>query len=329
MRTAFFQTLLELARKDERITLVVGDLGFGVVESFAEQLPKQFLNAGVAEQNMTGIAAGMALCGKVAFTYSIANFPTLRCLEQVRNDICYHNANVKIVAVGGGFSYGPLGVTHHATEDLAIMRALPGMYVVAPGDPIEVAAATRAIAAYPGPCYVRLGRAGEPIVHEQDVSFRLGQAILVRQGDDLTLISTGGLLPTAVRVAERLLKDGIQARVFSMHTVKPLDALAVLTAARETQAIVTLEEHSVIGGLGGAVAEVLAESSEVRVPFQRLGLPSVFIPHVGSQEYLRAAYRLSEDEILKSVKQMLNGVRRKKRFTPGEGVMVRGRRGCP
>src|SRR6266571_4910184 len=154
MRGAFFRSLLELAEQDERVHLIVGDLGFGVVEEFARRFPNRFLNAGVAEQNMTGIAAGMALSGKAVFTYAIANFPILRCLEQVRNDVCYHNANVKIVAVGGGFTYGAMGATHHAVEDIAVMRALPGLMVVAPGDPVEARAATRAVIAYHGPCYL-------------------------------------------------------------------------------------------------------------------------------------------------------------------------------
>ena len=310
MRTAFFRTLMELAKHDERINLVVGDLGFGVVEPFAEKFPKRFLNAGVAEQNMTGIAAGMALSGKVVFTYSIANFPTLRCLEQIRNDVCYHNANVKIVAVGGGLAYGSLGMTHHATEDLAIMRAMPGMVVVAPGDPMEVEQATRAIVAYSGPCYLRLGRAGESVIHRQDIAFQLGRAITVCNGNDLTLISSGGLLETALRVSERLQKDGIRARVLSMHTVKPLDVEAVTAASQETQAIITLEEHSIIGGLGSAVAEVLAESDGAKVTFKRVGLPSAFSAQVGDQEYLRTVYGLSEDGILKSLKPVLDLIRK-------------------
>ena len=185
MRTAFFKTLVEIAETDLRINLVVGDLGFGVVEPFVQRFPDRFLNVGVAEQNMSGVAAGMALCGKTVFTYSIANFPTLRCLEQIRNDICYHRANVKIVAVGGGLMYGALGMTHHATEDLAIMRALPEMTVVAPGDPLEAAHATRALAATPGPGYLRLGRAGEPAVHQGPIDFRIGRAIMLRDGSDL------------------------------------------------------------------------------------------------------------------------------------------------
>ena len=299
MRTAFFNALMDLAELDQTIFLVVGDLGFGVVEPFARRFPDRFVNAGVAEQNMSGLAAGLALSGKTVFTYSIANFPTLRCLEQIRNDICYHRANVKIVAVGGGFSYGSLGMSHHATEDLAIMRALPEMVVVAPGDPIEAALATAAVAEQPGPCYLRLGRAGEPTVHQTPIEFSLGKAVTVRDGDDLTLISTGAMLAIAVEVADKL--PG-QTRVLSMHTIKPLDENAVLHAARETVGIFTLEEHSVIGGLGGAVAEILAESGELRIPFKRIGLPPVFSSYVGTQEYLRARYGIAAIDIAETIR---------------------------
>jgi transketolase len=305
MRSAFFRALAALAERDARVQLIVGDLGFGVVESFAERFPDRFLNAGVAEQNMTAIAAGLALSGKIVFTYSIANFPILRCLEQVRNDVCYHKANVKIVAVGGGLSYGSLGMTHHATEDLAIMRSLPEMVVVAPGDPREVEAATHALAQHNGPCYLRLGRTGEPDIHRDDFHFQLGKAIEVRRGDDLTLISTGGLLETAVGAAELLSTRGLHVRVLSMHTVKPLDAAAVLSAARETGAVFTLEEHSVTGGLGGAVAEILAESGEECVTFRRFGLPPEFSLLVGDQEYLRKKHGLCAASIAESIEVVL------------------------
>jgi transketolase len=301
MRTAFIRALLELAESDDRINLVVGDLGFGVVEAFIARFPARFVNAGVAEQDMTGIAAGMALCGKVVFTYSIANFSTLRCLEQIRNDVCHHHANVKVVSLGGGLSYGALGMTHHATEDIAVMRALPSMTVIAPGDPVEAELATRALVEQPGPAYLRLGKSGEPRVHGQNPGFRLGRAILVREGTDVTLVATGTMLWNTVRAAERLAREGIQARVLSMHTLKPLDSEAVIAAARETAAVVTLEEHSVIGGLGSAVAEVLAEYGEFRVPFKRLGIPSEISSLVGSQEYLKDAYSLSVDGILNSL----------------------------
>ena len=305
MRGAFFRALAKLAERDERVFLAVGDLGFGVAEDFARRFPERFLNAGVAEQNLTGIAAGLALSGKIVFTYSIANFPILRCLEQVRSDVCYHRANVKIVCVGGGFAYGSLGPSHHATEDLAIMRALPQMTVLAPGDPQEAEAATRAIAEHAGPCYLRLVRAGEPKVHRAQIDFRLGRAIQVCEGNDLTLISTGGMLETGVRVAERLHDQGLQARLLSMHTLKPLDENAVRQAARETGAVFTLEEHSVIGGLGSAVAEVLAESGEAAVTFKRFGLPSSFACVAGTQEYLRAHYGLSPQAVGNAIASQL------------------------
>lgn len=311
MRTAFFKALLEIAGRDPRVSLVTGDLGFGVVEPFMKKFPDRYLNAGVAEQNMTSIAAGMALAGKVVFTYSIGNFPTIRCLEQIRNDVCYHKANVKIVAVGGGFAYGALGMSHHATEDLAIFRALPDMTVIAPGDPAEAEEATQAAAAHPGPCFLRLGRAGEPRVHAGAVPFTLGKAIQVRDGGDLTLISTGGMLKTAVDVAALLAARGISARVLSMHTLKPLDEAAVVRAARETGLVVTLEEHSLIGGLGGAVAETLAEA-DVATPWKlkRIGLPSTFAKQVGSQEYLRAAFGLTPEAIVKTLEPVLDPTRK-------------------
>jgi transketolase len=305
MRTAFFRALMQAAEHDERIHLVVGDLGFGVVEPFAERFPKRYLNVGVAEQNMTGIAAGMALSGKIVFTYSIANFPTLRCLEQVRNDVCYHKANVKIVAVGGGFAYGALGMTHHAVEDFAILRALPDMTVVAPGDPTETSAATHAIAARQGPCYLRLGRAGEPVVHPAPINFEIGKAIRLRDGNDVTIISTGGMLATAIEVANALMVRGLETRVLSMHTLKPLDIESVLAAMRETRALVTLEEHSIIGGLGGAVAEVLSESGEIAIPFKRLGIGTSFTTEVGSQEFLREKHGISVEGVLRSVERLV------------------------
>jgi transketolase len=297
MRTAFLKTLEELAGKDPRITLVVGDLGFTVIEPFREKYPKQFVNAGVAEQNMTGLAAGMAMAGRIVFTYSIANFPTLRCIEQIRNDCCYHNANVKVVSVGGGYAYGALGSTHHATEDLAMMRALPGMCVVAPGDPAEADAATRAVAERHGACYLRLGKAGEPSVHTGPIKFELGRAITLRDGGDITIISTGGMLHSCAAAALELEKAGIKARVLSMHTIKPLDIEAVMKAAKETRGIMTVEEHSATGGLGSAVAECLAQSG-LHTRLKIAGLPDAFCREVGGQEYLRNRAGLSVESLV-------------------------------
>jgi len=308
MRTAFIQSLIECARADEHIWFLVGDLGYSVVEPFRQEFPDRFIDVGVAEQNMTGIATGLALSGKVVFTYSIANFPTLRCLEQVRNDACYHNANVKIVAVGGGLAYGAQGMTHHATEDLAIMRTMPNMTVVAPGDPIEAALATRAVAKWPGACYLRLGKAGESIVHETSPDFQIGKAITVREGSDVTLIAIGGILFNTMQAAERLAQQGIQAKVLSMHTLKPLDTEAVLAAAQQTKAIITVEEHSIIGGLGSAVAEVLAEMQGNFRLFRRLSVGDSFPRVIGDQEYLRQACGLSAEAICKAVKAILEPI---------------------
>lgn len=306
MRTAFFDTLGRLAAQDERLMLLTGDLGFGVVEGFAQRFPDRFVNVGVAEQNMTGVATGLALSGKVVFTYSIANFPTLRCLEQIRNGPCYHQANVKVVSVGGGLAYGSLGMSHHATEDLAIMRALPNMTVEAPGDPVEAAAATEALLALPGPAYLRLGRAGEPIVHRQAIPFELGRALCLRDGEDVTLMSTGGMLATTVEVAAVLADKGVSCRVLSMHTVKPLDVVAVTAAARQTRLVVTIEEHSILGGLGGAAAEVMAEMADAHAPLKRIGLPSAFAPSAGSRDYLAAEFGLSTDSIVTTVLEALS-----------------------
>lgn len=298
MRTTFIETLTELAAADPRVTLVTGDLGFGVVQDFAQRFPNQFVNAGVAEQNMTGLATGMALSGRIVFTYSIANFPTLRPLEQIRNDACYHNANVIVVAVGGGMSYGAFGMTHHATEDIAILRSLPQMTVIAPGDPTETTAATRKVGEGIGPTYLRLGRAGEPVVHNDPIDWQLGKALVARQGSDGAIISTGAMLATAVAAANQLAEDeGIELRVLSMHTIKPLDDAAIITAAEETGLLLTLEEHSVLGGLGGAVAEVLCEACVPNALFKRIGLPSQYITEVGNQDYLRGVHGLDTNSV--------------------------------
>jgi transketolase len=304
VRTAFIEALNELASTDDRVCLVVGDLGFSVIEDFAQKHPDQFVNAGVAEQNMIGLAVGMALSGKIVFTYSIANFGTLRCLEQIRNDVCYHRANVKVVAVGGGLAYGNLGVTHHASEDVAIMRALPNMVVVAPGDPIEARLATKAVVALDGPVYLRLGKAGERVVHAQAPAFELGRAITMREGDDIALIASGSMLATADQVAGQLTAKGLSVRLLSMHTVKPLDREAVRSAATETRIVFTLEEHSVEGGLGGAVAEVIAELPPGHAPLKRIGLRPEFNSVVGDQNYLKALHGLDADGIMRTIQAL-------------------------
>ncbi|MEG4325013.1 transketolase C-terminal domain-containing protein [Microcoleus sp. herbarium5] len=296
MRTAFIKTLCEQAEQDERIWLLCGDLGYSVLEGFYSRFPNRFVNVGVAEQNMTGIAAGLALSGKVVFIYSIANFPVMRCLEQIRNDVCYHNLNVKIVTVGGGLTYGSLGYTHHGVEDIAVMRVLPNMTVIAPGDPVEARLATKAILNTPGPCYLRLGKAGEPVVHHVEPEFQVGKAISLQLGSDLTLIGTGGMLQSVVLAAEKLASQGYSVQVLSMPTIYPLDEAAILQAAAKTGKIISVEEHG-IGGLGSAVAEVLA-LGEIPVKFRALRLQREAVKVAGSQIALRSRMGLSLEGII-------------------------------
>lgn len=306
MRNVFVKKLCELAEEDPKIFLVVGDIGFGVFEGFVKKFPKQFLNVGVAEQNMTGIATGLALEGRVIFIYSIANFATLRCLEQIRNDACYHDANVKVVSMGSGFSYGVLGISHHATEDLGILRTLPHMTVVSPGDDWEASEATAALAKTPGTFYLRLDRSPAGLMNMEDEVFRLGKARRLREGSDITLIGTGSILTMTLRAADLLLTRGIQCGVLSMHTIKPLDIHAVLSAASETGGIVTIEEHTIVGGLGSAVAEACMEGGVLPRVFFRIGLRDEFSSIVGSQDYLRARYGMDASSIATVVQKLLN-----------------------
>ena len=296
MRTRFFADLVEAARANPDLVLITGDLGFGVVEPFIEAAPGQFVNAGVAEQNMTGMAAGIALAGGKVFTYSIANFPTLRCLEQIRNDIAYHGADVTVVAVGGGLAYGALGMSHHATEDLAIMRSIPGMAVAAPGDPEETSAVLEDLLRAGGPAYLRLGKAGEPTVHDHPVVTPRGSALPVRRGTEVCLLTTGGMLAVGAEAADRLESQGISCSHLSMPWLAPFDSAAVQAAGASHSLVVTLEEHSISGGLGGATAEVLAEDPTA-APLLRLGLPHQFSSVVGDQAYLRNQHGLTPDAV--------------------------------
>jgi len=298
VRSAFIEELIELAERDERIWLVTGDLGYSVLEVFADRFPKRFVNAGVAEQNMTGVAAGLALMGKTVFTYSIANFPVMRCLEQIRNDVCYHNLNVKIVAVGGGLAYGSHGYTHHGVEDLAVLSSMPNITVAAPGDPIETRAILRVIASQNGPAYLRLGKAGEPVLHKTNITLHYGKAIEMRAGHDLTLIAIGGILANTLSAADKLAQAGYSVRLLSMPFAVPLDEDAIHAAAKETGVILTVEEHGA-GGLGAAVGECIA----------RLGTPVTFVPLrlrndpikiSGTQEQLRTLQGLSAEGIAHS-----------------------------
>ena len=307
MRDTFVKTLIELACQDPRIVLVTGDLGFGVLKPYWEALPDQFVNAGIAEQNLTSVAAGMALEGKIVFTYSLGNFPTLRCLEQIRNDCAYHHANVKIVCVGGGFVYGSLGMSHHATEDLAVMRALPEVTVMAPGDLVEAIECTKALVSLPGTAYLRLGRGGEKRIHQQINDFQVGKAIRVHVGERVAIFSTGAIFEE-IQEAEAILKEqaGLVPAVYTFPTVKPIDAAAIREAAEHFDLIVTCEEHNLAGGFGSAVAEVLADAPR-RARLLRIAMTDQYCVKVGSQKYLRAQYGLDGASIAARTLEAVDG----------------------
>lgn len=307
MRDTFVKTLVELAKKDKRIELITGDLGFGVLKPFWEQCPDQFTNAGIAEQNMTAVAAGMALEGKTVFTYSIGNFPTLRCLEQIRNDCAYHNANVKIVCIGGGFVYGPLGMSHQATEDLAILRALPDVIVMAPADVAEAEACTIALATHKGTAYLRLGRGGEKQIHEKIENFEIGKAIKVCDGVRLAIFSTGAIFEEVIGAVEVLRAHGLLPAVYTFPTVKPIDRELIEMVGKQFEMIATVEEHNVVAGFGSAVAEVMAEMREKKAYLIRIGLEDEYSIHVGDQKYLRAQHRIDSEAIVKRIEESLNG----------------------
>lgn len=307
MRDTFVATLIDIAKKDRNVHLITGDLGFGVLKPFWEQLPDQFTNAGIAEQNMTGMAAGMALEGKIVFTYSIGNFPTLRCIEQIRNDCAYHNANVKIVCVGGGFVYGALGMSHHATEDIAMMRALPDVTVLTPGDLPEAACATQAIYEHSGTCYLRLGRGGEKRIHDKIDDFKIGKAIKIADGKKVAIFSAGAIFDQVKEARKLLEKENIFCALYTFPTVKPIDRETIENCAEKFDYIVTVEEHNVIGGFGSAVAEVMAEMPNRRGKLVKIGLQDTYSSIVGSQEYLRDYYGMSAEKIADKVKGVFFG----------------------
>jgi len=302
MRDTFVRTLLEIAKKDERVHILTGDLGFGVLKPFWDQLPNQITNVGIAEQNMTGFATGMALEGKIVFTYSIGNFPTLRTLEQIRNDAAYHNANVKIVCVGGGFAYGALGMSHHATEDLAIMRALPNVTVLAPGDLVEAEEATKAIYKHSGTCYLRLGRGGEPRIHDHIQNFQIGKAIKICNGERVVIFTSGAIIGDVLLAQKKLKESNIYPAIYSFPTIKPIDKKVINFCSEKYDYIFTVEEHNLDCGFGSAIAEVIMDNNVKKPIFQRLAIPNQYSSIVGSQEYLKDKYKLSASEIANAIK---------------------------
>lgn len=289
MRTAFINQLIEEARINPQIFLIVGDLGYSVVEPFAAEFPDRFLNAGIAEQNMTGIAAGLAKEGYTVFTYSIGNFPTLRCMEQIRYDVCYHNLDVKIVAVGGGYAYGALGVSHHTTEDIGMLRTIPNLTVCAPGDPVEAKLVTSYLCNNKQPGYIRLGKAGEPVIHSAADIITFGKILPVIEGKGTAVLTTGGMLAYA---ADHIRQHSLSWSLYSVPVIKPMDTISLTAIAKKYPHLITMEEHQASGGFGSAVLEALNQIRNLGlidlIPLLKIvAIPDKFIGYAGTQKFLQ------------------------------------------
>lgn len=300
MRTAYLDTLYDLASKDKRVYALISDNGAIVYDKYRRDLAAQYLNLGISEANMLGMAAGMASCGKIPFAYTIGAFLAYRAFEFIRNDICLQNQNVKIVGTGAGEVYSALGPTHHSTEDLSGLRALPNLTIISPASPLEVKKATVAAYEHEGPVYLRLGTNREAEIYMEDYSFELGKGVMVRDGEDVALISTGSMLKDVLNVAELLQEDGVRARVINIHTIKPIDLDIIMKAIEEIGKIIVVEDHSIIGGLGSAVAEVIAESGK-GVRFKRLGL-NAFSEGYGSYAQVKEMNGIGVERIYQEIK---------------------------
>jgi transketolase len=311
MRETSLRMVYELAQQDERILFVGSDLGVGVLREFKEKFPTRFFMEGVSEANIIGMSAGLALEGHIVYVNTIATFLTRRCFEQLAVDLCLHNANVRLLASGGGLVYAPLGPTHLAIEDIAILRALPNMTILAPADAREMRRLMPATVNYPGPIYVRLAKGHDPVVTPEGPTMEIGKAQPMRDGDDVLLLTTGVALQVALAAADLLAGHGVQAAIVHLPTIKPLDTEAVLEQAARVPAVLTVEEHTVVGGLGGAVAELLAETDLLWTRrFKRLGIPDVFPNKYGDQAGLMSYYGLSAEQVAGEVQDLLASVDR-------------------
>jgi transketolase len=306
MRERCLKAVYELAKQDERIVFIGSDLGVGVLNEFKKEMPARFFMEGVSEQNLVGVAAGMAMEGHVVYLNTIATFLTRRCFEQVAVDLCLHNLNVRLIANGGGVVYAPLGPTHLAIEDIAICRALPNMTVVAPADEVEMVRFVKASVNHQGPIYIRVAKGHDPIVTTNTGPFVIGQAVPMRDGNDVLIATTGIGLQMSLAAADKLAADGIKTGVLHFPTIKPLDTTALAEHAKRVQAIVSVEEHTIIGGLGGAIAEYLAESDLLNGRrFKRFGIPDIFPSGYGDQNGMMKRCGLSADHVTAGVQELL------------------------
>ncbi|MEL7597099.1 MAG: transketolase family protein [Clostridiaceae bacterium] len=301
-REAYGKTLAQLGQENENIVVLDADLSKSTkTADFKKVCPERFINMGIAEANMMTVAGGLATCGKIPFASTFAMFAAGRAFEQIRNTICYPKLNVKVCATHAGITVGEDGASHQAIEDIALMRSIPNMTVINPSDAVETEAAIRAVAELNGPCYVRLGRLGVPVINDSpEYKFELGKAITLREGKDATIIATGIMVDAALEAYNTLAEEGIKVNVINVHTIKPLDVDAIVKAARETGVVITAEEHSILGGLGSAACEALSENCPV--PVIRVGIKDVF-GESGKPDELLKAYGLTADDIVKAVKQ--------------------------
>lgn len=304
MRNACVSAIYDLAGRDERILALVADNGAIVYDEYRRDFGDRFINFGISEANMISVAAGLASTGKVPFAYTIAGFLTMRAFEQVRNDVCLQKMNVKLVGIGAGFVYSDLGPTHHTVEDIALMRVLPGMTIFSPADPLETRKVTFAAAEINGPVYLRLATSRTPKIYDTDYDFKVGRGVTLTQGTDITIISTGNILHEVLKAVDELQKIGISARLINIHTIKPFDQDIILKAAHQTGAIMTVEEHTIFGGLGSIVAEVLAES-DTPCRFRRMGLNDAFASGYGSYDEMKEMNGLSQRHIAEAAAALL------------------------
>lgn len=304
MRTAVIDSIYNQMKENSNVYFLTGDLGYSVLEKIEADFPDRFINAGIAEQNMIGVAAGLALTGKKVYVYSIIPFVTMRCFEQVRNDLCYHNLDVTIVGAGAGLSYGILSATHFALEDIAIFRPLPHMTIFSPSDAMTASLGMKYLAQHHGPAYIRIGKKVEPTIYEKSFPFMFGKGHVITEGKDILIVASGPILEQALLTAHLLSKQKLSTTVIDIHTIKPFDQQAIQNHAEGKKLIVTVEEHSVTGGLGSAVLESLAENTHA--PVLRIGTGDEFIKVTGTQEYLRKHVGLSSEAIAQRVHTALH-----------------------
>lgn len=301
MRNAFVNSIYDETKKNQDVLCIVGDIGAFLLRHYIEDFPSNYYNLGAAETNMVGVAAGFALSGKIPFVYTITPFITSRCYEQIKLDVCYNGANVKLVGVGSGVSYGTMGSTHHSLEDIAIMRALPNMVIISPSDPLEVEEAISAAAKYKGPVYIRLTLSSEIISYDKK-PFTIGKARIVKYGEDAAIIATGDMVGIAQQAADSLKESNINCYVVNMHTIKPIDEELVKELSRKCKAIISIEEHSVIGGLGSAVASIISQNPENTSQYKIMGFEDAFCKQYSkNKKQIFEENALTSDQLVKTM----------------------------